>query len=81
MVNDPRILNNDYILEFDHPSLGKLKDVGIPVEYSDTLGSIKEPVSQQESTPEGCSLVSLTFPRGNWKGPKPGIFVVEPLVP
>lgn len=46
VVNDPQVLENDYIIEFDHPSLGKLKEIGIPVKLSKTPGSIREPAPQ-----------------------------------
>lgn len=46
VVNDPQVLENDYIIEVDHPSLGKLKEIGIPVAFSRTPGSIREPAPQ-----------------------------------
>lgn len=36
LVNDPQVLANDYIINFDHPVLGKVKQVGPPVQLSRT---------------------------------------------
>ncbi|MFC1815155.1 CoA transferase [Thermodesulfobacteriota bacterium] len=36
VVNDPQGLDNEYIIEFDHPYLGKLKEIGIPAKLSKT---------------------------------------------
>jgi formyl-CoA transferase len=46
VVNDPQVLENDYITEVDHPALGKLKEIGIPVHLSETPGAIREPAPQ-----------------------------------
>ncbi len=46
VANDPQVLENGFIREFDHPSLGKLKEIGIPVALSKTPGSIREPAPQ-----------------------------------
>ncbi len=46
VVNDPQVLENDYITEYDHPVLGGLKEIGIPVHLSETPGSIREPAPQ-----------------------------------
>jgi crotonobetainyl-CoA:carnitine CoA-transferase CaiB-like acyl-CoA transferase len=44
LENDPQVLANDYITEYDHPILGrKIKMVGIPVQLSRTPGSIRLP--------------------------------------
>ncbi len=36
LVDDPQVLANDYIINFDHPVLGKVKQVGSPVQLSKT---------------------------------------------
>lgn len=41
LANDPQVLENGYIREFDHPSFGRIKTVGIPVELSETPGSLR----------------------------------------
>jgi crotonobetainyl-CoA:carnitine CoA-transferase CaiB-like acyl-CoA transferase len=36
LSSDPQVLENGYIAGYDHPVLGKVKEVGIPVEFSKT---------------------------------------------
>jgi len=38
LYEDPQILANDYIVDFDHPEEGKMKFVGLPVRFSKTPG-------------------------------------------
>src|SRR3990170_4293462 len=40
VVNDPQVRANDYILEVDHPLLGRLPVVGYPVRFSETPAQI-----------------------------------------
>ena len=42
LENDPQAKANEYITEFDHPSLGKIKEIGFPVTYSKTPASIQK---------------------------------------
>ncbi len=39
-------MENDYIVEFDHPSVGKIKEIGIAVQFSKAPRSIREPAPQ-----------------------------------
>ncbi|HEX2173246.1 MAG TPA: CaiB/BaiF CoA-transferase family protein [Dehalococcoidia bacterium] len=41
MVEDPQILARSMVVEVDHPSLGKVPQVGIPMKLSDTPGEIR----------------------------------------
>lgn len=41
LATDPQVLENEYITEFDHPSLGRIKVVGCPVYSSETPAEIK----------------------------------------
>ncbi len=34
LKDDPQIIANDYIVDFDHPRLGKVKIPGYPVQFS-----------------------------------------------
>jgi len=43
LVSDPMAIANGYIKEFDHPTLGKVKLPGIPVNFTQTPGSIRLP--------------------------------------
>ncbi len=36
LVNDPQITLNDYIIDVDHPTMGKKKMVGFPMKFSET---------------------------------------------
>ena len=46
VVNDPQVLENDFITDVPHPALGTLKEIGIPVRLSETPGSFREPAPQ-----------------------------------
>ncbi len=46
VVNDPQVMENEFIVEVDHPSLGKLREIGFPVKLSKTPGTIREPAPQ-----------------------------------
>jgi crotonobetainyl-CoA:carnitine CoA-transferase CaiB-like acyl-CoA transferase len=41
LVNDPQILENEYIVEFDHPVLGRIKVPGFPIGLSETRPSVR----------------------------------------
>ena len=36
LPNDPQVIANDYIVDFDHEILGKMKYVGLPIKLSET---------------------------------------------
>ena len=46
VVNDPQVLENEFLTDYNHPALGEIKEIGIPVELSKTPGSIREPAPQ-----------------------------------
>ena len=41
LANDPQVLENNYIIEFDHPTLGRVKVPGFPVGLSETPASVR----------------------------------------
>jgi crotonobetainyl-CoA:carnitine CoA-transferase CaiB-like acyl-CoA transferase len=41
LPSDPQVLANDYITEVDHPTLGKVKTIGIPIKFSQTPAQIQ----------------------------------------
>jgi len=43
VVNDPQVLENGYIWEDDHPTLGRIKVAGFPIEFSKTPAKIQRP--------------------------------------
>lgn len=46
LVNDEQTIANEYIVEFDHPELGRTKHMGYPVSFSKTPAQIKAPAPQ-----------------------------------
>jgi crotonobetainyl-CoA:carnitine CoA-transferase CaiB-like acyl-CoA transferase len=40
---DPQVAENGMIVEWEHPTAGRVRGVGIPVKYSDTPGAIERP--------------------------------------
>lgn len=40
---DPQVIARDMMVEFEHPTAGKIRNVGIPVKFSQTPGSIRRP--------------------------------------
>ena len=43
VINDPHVLENEFIAELDHPNKGKLHYVGLPVKLSKTPGKLRMP--------------------------------------
>ncbi|MDP2954760.1 MAG: CoA transferase, partial [Chloroflexota bacterium] len=41
LARDPQLLVNDYVVDFDHPTAGPIKYVGLPVRLSQTPGKIR----------------------------------------
>lgn len=46
LEDDPQILANNYITEFDHPTMGKIREVGFPVIFSETPAFITRPAPE-----------------------------------
>jgi crotonobetainyl-CoA:carnitine CoA-transferase CaiB-like acyl-CoA transferase len=46
LPDDPQMLANDYIVDFDHPQHGPIQMVGIPVRLSETPGSVRTPAPE-----------------------------------
>jgi len=46
LSQDPQVTANKYIVDFDHPALGKIKVVGLPINLSKTPGSIRLPAPE-----------------------------------
>lgn len=43
VLQDPQVLENEYVVDLDHPSVGPLKMVGVPVQLSKTPGKVRMP--------------------------------------
>ena len=41
LASDPQVLVNEYIIDVDHPTLGKVKTIGIPIKFSETPAQIR----------------------------------------
>ncbi|MDO8673263.1 MAG: CoA transferase, partial [Dehalococcoidia bacterium] len=46
LVQDPQVIANNYLIDFDHPTLGKVKAVAPPVSLSETPGGIRLPAPE-----------------------------------
>jgi len=46
LPDDPQVQANDYIVTLDHPQCGPTKMVGIPVQLSETPGSVRSPAPE-----------------------------------
>lgn len=46
VVNDPQVIENDYVVDFKHPTVGWTKYVGHPVTLSKTPSSIRMPAPE-----------------------------------
>jgi len=45
LVDDPQVIENEYVIDFDHPTLGKIKTIGFPYKFSET------PLSNRTAAP------------------------------
>ena len=40
-LTDPQAIENEYVVEYDHPNAGKVKVLGLPLKFSETPGKIR----------------------------------------
>jgi len=43
IFRDPQILSREMLIEEDHPTLGRIKDIGMPIKFSETPGEVRLP--------------------------------------
>lgn len=43
LIRDPQALENDMVVELNHPKAGKIKQLNLPIGLSDTPGSVRTP--------------------------------------
>jgi crotonobetainyl-CoA:carnitine CoA-transferase CaiB-like acyl-CoA transferase len=46
LPDDPQVLANQYVTEYDHPAYGPTKVVGIPFDLSETPGALRRPAPE-----------------------------------
>lgn len=46
LPDDPQVVANRYVADFDHPAFGTIKTVGVPVRLSRTPGSVRLPAPE-----------------------------------
>jgi crotonobetainyl-CoA:carnitine CoA-transferase CaiB-like acyl-CoA transferase len=46
LPDDPQVRANDYVVDFDHPRFGPTQVIGLPVQLSETPGSIRLPAPE-----------------------------------
>ena len=46
LPEDPQMLANDYVVEFEHPNHGTTKMLGLPVRLSETPGGVRLPAPE-----------------------------------
>ena len=61
LPGDPQVQANDYIVTIDHPQCGPTKMVGVPVQLSETPGSVRAPAPELGQHTEEILLDVLGF--------------------
>jgi crotonobetainyl-CoA:carnitine CoA-transferase CaiB-like acyl-CoA transferase len=61
LADDPQMRPNDYIIEFDHPQHGPTEMVGIPIQLSETPGSVRMPAPELGQHSEEVLLEVLGY--------------------
>lgn len=46
LITDSQVLENEYITEFDHPALGKIKAVGMPIKFHKSPARLRLPAPE-----------------------------------
>ena len=64
LKNDPQVIANNYISEFEHPTLGTTKMCSFPVTFSDTPASIWKEAPELGQDTESILIEELNY---NWE--------------
>ena len=46
VFEDPQVIHREMVCEIDHPTEGRIKQIGIPIKFSKTPGQLKLPPPQ-----------------------------------
>ena len=58
---DQQVIENEYIVEYDHPAIGKFKTLGLPVKFSKTPGAIRLPAPEFGQHTEEVLLIITEY--------------------
>jgi len=61
LPNDPQVVANNYLPEFDHPNYGKIRQAPIPFEFSETPGALRLPAPEFGQHTEEILMELLGF--------------------
>jgi crotonobetainyl-CoA:carnitine CoA-transferase CaiB-like acyl-CoA transferase len=61
LPDDPQVLANDYVVTLDHPHYGPTRMVGVPVQLSETPGSVRSPAPELGQHTEEVLIEVLGF--------------------
>jgi crotonobetainyl-CoA:carnitine CoA-transferase CaiB-like acyl-CoA transferase len=61
LPNDPQVIENNYLVDFDHPVLGKVKYLQTPVGYSEMPLSTRKPAPQHGENTEEVLIDLLEY--------------------
>ena len=61
LPDDPQVLANDYVVTLDHPQHGPTRMVGVPVQLSETPGSVRSPAPELGQHTEEVLIEVLGF--------------------
>jgi len=61
LPDDPQVLANDYVVDFDHPAHGKTRVLGIPVQLGETPGAVRLPAPELGQHTEEVLLEILGY--------------------
>ena len=50
---DPHVLSRQMLVETTHPQAGRVRQIGIPIKFSETPGEIREPAPEIRRTYRG----------------------------
>jgi crotonobetainyl-CoA:carnitine CoA-transferase CaiB-like acyl-CoA transferase len=56
LLSEPQVLENEYIIDYEHPVFGRIKTVGFPWSFSKTPASLRLPAPQLDSILRKSSL-------------------------